>query len=325
MWKLCLVAVVLWGALGVSTVSAFDPPNVPNWPGVVPSGSPMTIKVGNTGVLTWSAVDTYGWPQWETIVGDSLNSGSPDANSYGNAINRFLASEGRGQLVIRKALPGELPDITHHAVPTAFLEAKCGTWATACVYLLNPLTVPADHKAAAMSTWGYTSVAKVVRHENHHPVAQACDQYRGGCPRVSDGGYEANVVCTGNPDTLMDCGGAADTVMAFDYRTFKSAYRPTTGFLQVVPPCGLVGDVVQWSPTVSAQWDTCTEQWIGSNGWKYSVKYVEWRDPDNRLFWALPQSWGGWMCVPCKEDNGVSGWMPSGHQIYLYGRWNTTP
>lgn len=233
-----LLIIAVSCAITTSTVMAFEPHNVRLWPGV--SSSPTTVKVGATGEQTWEAVDSYGFPDWEGIVSRALDSGSPDTNSLANTYNRFLASENRGQITIRKARPGETPDIRHTAASTAFVEAKCGSGSyTACVFLLNNLTVPAFYKAPLMLTYGAVGRAATIRHEDNHAFTRSCDQYRGGCPRASDGVWESEVVCTGNPDTLMDCGGAAITATRFDYETLLLAYPPSTPFLQVQmpPPC----------------------------------------------------------------------------------------
>jgi len=207
-------------------------------------------------------------------------------------------------------------------VPTAFLEAKCGAWATACVYLLNPLPVPAFFKAANMITWPYKSQAAVVRHETHHPVGLACDQYKGACPRATDGGYDPAIVCTGNPDTLMDCGGAASTVQPFDYETFKKAYPPTTGFLQVVPPCTPVGSQGCWDPT------------LGTNG--------RWRFADGRSWEPNPAPYGKWFnaagvevwsaCDPVFNNRfspQQNAWFPINNQGAYFalanGYWEVAP
>lgn len=258
--------------------AAFTPWNVPNWPGIAPGGSAMTARVGQTATVLWAATDSYGWPGWHDLVAQSLNTGSSDSDSYGNVLNRFLASEGRGQITVREATGTESPYIIENAVPTAFLEAKCGDWATACVFLLNPLPVPAYFKAASMITWPYVSAAAVARHETNHPVSLACDQYKAGCPRLVDGGYDATVVCTGNKDTLMDCGGAATTVTAFDYATFKAAYPATTGFLQPAAPCG----------------DPCWNgvEWVFGSHYSVNPATGFWFDPNHAVVWAPCNSLG---------------------------------
>lgn len=279
---------------------AFEPWNIRLWPGV--STSPMVQKVGITAEMTYEVVDSYGWNGWESVVARSLDTGSIDPDSLGNALNRFLASENRGQISIRKAQGNEIPDMRHYSAQTAFVEAKCGGtgFYTACVYLLSPIPTPAYYKAANMIPWSYTSQAAVVRHETFHAIARACDQYRGGCPRTTDGVWESTVVCTGNPDTLMDCGGAARTVTSFDYETFKLAYAPSTGFLQVQvpPPC-----------------DPCWngERWVFSDGWSFLPNNGcgEWFDPINRLAWTVcDPSWNArWSPL-------INRWVQKGATLY---------
>jgi hypothetical protein len=235
-------------------VSAFEPPNVRHHPGF-PQNMPMTVKVGQTATMTWEAVDNYGWSGWRDVVRRSLNTDSDDPQSAGRVLNDFLRSEGRGQITIREARAGETPDLKHFAVNTAFLEAKCGTWATACIYGGVPLPVPAYYKAASMITWGYASQAPVVIHETCHTLCRACDQYVGGCPKASDGTWAPAVICTGNKDSVMDCGGAAKTIQQFDYDTFRLAYPANTPFLQQ-------------TPITYPFWDG--DEWVFESGWKYS-------------------------------------------------------
>lgn len=229
------IVLAFWAVLlfGVTAAYAFEPWNTRWWPGTTPASSPMVVKVSVSAEMTWEARDEYGWSAWRSIVGRALDTGSSDPESMGNVLNAFLSDDRRGQIVIREAGPGEMPDMRHFGVTTAFLEAKCGSgFATACVQLLSTLPVPAWYKVASMIVWPYRSQAAVVRHETFHAIARACDQYKGGCPRADTGQWESQVVCTSNPDTLMDCAGAAATVTSFDYQTFVGAYAPNTPFLQ---------------------------------------------------------------------------------------------
>ncbi len=303
-----LAALVL--GLHVSGALAFDPWNVRWWPGTTPASSPMVVKVGATGVMTWEAVDSYGWPGWSGVVARALNTGaSGSIDSEGNVINRFLTSENRGQIEIRAARAGETPDIRHYAVSTAFADAKCGNWGTACVYLLNERPVPAYYRAAAMIVWAESSQAPVVRHENFHALARACDQYRYACPSATTGVWEAGTMtCTGNPDTLMDCGGAARTVTAFDYATFVGAYAPSTGFLQVASPC-----------SSDPCWDGA--RWQFSNGWSFEPVSGVWFNPQGAPEW-----------LPCNADGlrwnpQLLFWAPAGAGFYQPARgfWSFAP
>lgn len=301
-----LVAFVV--ALGVAfhaaaPASAFTPWNIPWWPGTTPASSAMVQKVGSTSLMTWEAVDSYGYNGWRDLVARSLDTGSSDSDSEGNVLNRFLAGDKRGQITIREVRAGEVPDIRHYGAPSAFVDAKCGEWGTACVYLLSARPVPAYYRVSAMIVWPYTSQAAVVRHETFHALARACDQYRAGCPRATDGVWEATFVCTGNPDTLMDCGGAARTVTAFDYATFIGAYDPSTSFLQVQAPC--VGDPC---------WDGARWRW--RSGWSWQTSTDQWYDPGDRLFWyAKDNSWGG-RCSPALRTPGGDVCLASGAGFY---------
>jgi hypothetical protein len=303
----------------VPETTTFTPPNVRHHPGF-PQNMPMTVKVGQTATMTWEAVDSYGWAAWRDVVSRSIDTDSSDAQSLGRVLNDFLRSEGRGQITIREARSGESPDLRHFAVSTAFLEAKCGTWATACIYGGVPLTVPAYYKAASMITWGYASQAPVVRHETHHTLARACDQYQGGCPRASDGTYASAVVCTGNPDTLMDCGGAARTATRFDYDTFVLAYPANTPFLQQVPACVPTDYFADWGNGVKARWNPCTDppMWEGTNGYSYIPSTGVWLD--NGIAWSPCTAWGG------RDSNaGFSDHGGASTFLHALGRWFTAP
>lgn len=263
-----------------SAALAFEPPNIPHYPGSSVN-SPMVSKVADTGVQTWQAVDGYGFNGWRNVVSRALDSGSSDFDSLANAYNRFLAADSRGQIVIREAAAGETPDIKHHAVSTAFLQAKCGEglWYTACVYLLNPLPTDAYYKAAAMMLWPYESQAPVIRHEDNHALTRSCDQYAGGCPRASDGVWEGTVRCLGNLDSLMDCGGAARTATWYDYQTFLGAFKSSAAFLQIKPP-----PVPEWDDASCIDYDG-EGSWIRAcyNNWRgvwagMRVVYYEYRD-----------------------------------------------
>jgi len=275
-----IVATICWVVLSLP-VGAYEPRNVRHYPGVS-AAWPMGQKVASTGTLTWSVSDQYGYPEWKQVVRQSLDSDSSDALSLARVLNGFLASEGRGQITIREARVGEAPDMTHYAVSAAFMEAKCGAaWATACVYLSVALPVPAYYKAASLILWGYPGAAPVVRHETFHTLARACDQYRAGCPLVSTGLWESEVVCTGNPDTLMDCGGAARTATSYDYETFKTAYPPSTQFLQVVN---------EWGPCepYGGCWNSKFQLWV----WVIGPTVWVW-DPRNHDFGP----YRGWFCT----------------------------
>ena len=286
-----LLAFTLSLATGLAVAYAFEPQNVRLWPNT--TTSPMNEQLAATSTMTWEAVDEYGYSGWESDVARSLDTDSVDPDSLGRVLNGFLTSENRGRITFRKARADELPDMRHYGVSTAFLAAKCGgdaQWYTACVYLLNARPVPAYYKLAVMLTWPYTSRAVVIRHETFHAVGRACDQYRGGCPRASDGVWESTVVCTGNGDTLMDCGGAAHTATRFDYDTFVSAYPASTSFLrQVVVP--------EWGPCDTNGVHTwCYNNWDadkGLPGWHWKAQ----------LTTGVTQEWrhwgdgGAWFCV----------------------------
>ena len=283
-----VIAFVLSLSTGLTLAHAFEPQNVRHWPGT--TTSPMNEQIAATSTMTWAPIDEYGYGGWESDVARALNTNSDDGAALGRVLNAFLASEGRGQLTFRKARTGEIPDIRHYGVSTAFLSAKCGgDWATACVYLLNDRPVPVYYSLAKMLQWPYASRAAVIRHETFHAVGRACDQYRGGCPRASDGVWESVVVCTGNEDTLMDCGGAAQTATRFDYDTFVGAYPTGTAFLRQEPPewGGCESNGVHtwcWSPRDAAK---------GLPGWHWTARL----DTGGTQEWRHWGDDGSWFCV----------------------------
>lgn len=263
---------------------AFEPWNQRHYPGSTATW-PMGSRVASTGTMTWQAADDTGWTAWPAVVARALDNNSADPESLARTINSYLASEGRGSITIREARSGEAPDMRQFAVSAAFMEAKCGAaWATACVYLLNAIPVPAYYKAALMQTYQPRNQSGVVRHETFHALARACDQYRGGCPLASTGRWESEVICTSNPDTLMDCASAAQTVTRFDYDTFVTAYPPTTPFLSQIP-------VPEWGQCepYGGCWNNRLGMWV----WVRPQPTVWLWDPNNH---DGPQFRNGWYC-----------------------------
>lgn len=279
-----LLSIFLLVALLASAgrVEAFEPWNQRLYPGAPNGTTPMVQRVAATSTATWAYQDSIGWNGVEGVISRALDTGSSDPESLGNAYNSKLARDGRGQVTIRRALSGEAPDFVAYLVSSAVVSAKCnGEWATACVYLFNPLPVPSYFKAAAMMVWAERDAKAVFRHEFNHPFTRSCDQYPGGCPSASDGTWASSVYCTGNPDTLMDCGGAARTAMEFDYETLLIAYPVGTAFLQITPcsdPC--------WKDGEGGY------RWRFNNGWSCDwVDYCLWYDPFNIKRWG-----------PCEAD-----------------------
>lgn len=286
----CLAALLGGLFIGVTVAGAFEPWNIRYYPGSN-TNSPMVSKVASASTMTWQAIDEYGYNGWRDVVDRALSTGSTDSDSLGNAINRFLAAENRGTLTVREARSGEQADIRHFAASSAFLQAKCGTgdWYTACVYLLNPVPgLPAYYRAAALIIWSYSGQAPTIRHESFHALARACDQYRGGCPRATDGVWESQVVCTGNVDSLMDCGGAARTVTAFDYETFKGAFVQSAAFLQQ-PVVNCNGPTADWGGV----YDTCRNLWVGPGEWDFNPATNAWQDKTGQPEVCCPQPYGG--------------------------------
>ena len=185
-----------------------------------------------TGVITWRATDAYGYPGLRDDVAAAYNTGSPYSQSLGNVM--------AGYGVIREALPGETPDIEVVAADNAYVAAKCGgSFATACVDILSQ-TFPIHIWVSAPKMLTYTLVGRyaVLEHELWHPEAHACDQYIGGCPPTQGRAFQ----CTSNPDTLMDCNGAARYPVVYDMDSFFGVYlSPPMGRCNLGQPAPCVG------------------------------------------------------------------------------------
>src|SRR5688572_9584448 len=114
-----LSAMVGFFVLAPAIVGAFEPHDLRHYPSSS-TNSPMMVKGGSTGVMNWAAEDSYGYPGWRNLVHDFLSTGSTEANSLGNVVNRFLASEGRGSIAIRENAGS--PDLRLVVASTAFVE-----------------------------------------------------------------------------------------------------------------------------------------------------------------------------------------------------------
>ncbi len=172
------------------------------------------------GGLIYTSQDNYGWPSflpsWRAVMAQSLDTGSPYSVSLGNVL--------RSWTWVREAQPGETAHVRLRAESSAFLAAKCGSgFAVACNYIYDALPVNIYFSGPSMATYIFSGQAAVAMHEVYHSF-QACDQYRGGCPRQSDGVVENQFVCTGNSETLMDCGLAARFPQLYDIHTFFGAF-----------------------------------------------------------------------------------------------------
>jgi len=206
-----LALIIIAAGSNPQQASAFEPPNERYLNLAWLPWDRLFAQVRDHGELTWQAVDRYGWAGWRDTVARSLDA-SDDAQSLAHRLN----------IRIREAQPGEAPDLILYADSPASVSASCTAWATACVFVTNPLPIPAFFNAGSMSQWPYGSAAAVNRHEVFHPLAWACDQYQGGCPPTD----QLPVKCLGNPDTLMDCNGAARTVTDYDVVTYAVMYTP---------------------------------------------------------------------------------------------------
>lgn len=201
----------------IASTTTFNPPNE-RWIAQAEYNK-VIPAVAASGELLWTAQDNYGWPTWMTSWRDinalSLDTGSSYALSLGNAIAPYIN--------VREARAGETAHIRNRVESTAVGNAKCGAgFATACAYIFDALPANAYYKGALMSTYVFTGQAAVIQHEDYHLFAMACDQYVGGCPPTDDTTFQ----CTGNPETLMDCGLAARSPQYFDIITLFGAYVP---------------------------------------------------------------------------------------------------
>jgi hypothetical protein len=223
--------------------------------------------VQDTGVITWRATDAYGWSAWHDIVARALNTGSSYQYSYGNVLAAFV--------VVREAYPWETPILDVGAYDNGYVSAKCGgSFATACVDIISQ-SFPVHIWASAPKLQTYVSTGQdaVVEHETHHPTAHACDEYIGGCPPTQG----LPLQCTGNPDTLMDCGLAARYPVQYDIDTFIGVY--------LVPPfnrCNL-GEPV---PCVGFDPSYPGVYWIGLD-WRARVVSIAYQDsPAVAAYWV---------------------------------------
>ena len=208
---LALLIALTEGCIALRPARAFEPPNDRYFGYFLYNR--LFAQVRDTGEVTWRAVDDYGFPEWRDFVSRSLDAWSSDQDALGNQL----------QLSIREARPEEMPDVILYAETPGYVSGKCASeWATACVWITSARPIPAYFNAAAMSQWPYVSVATVGRHEVFHPLGWACDQYQGGCPPTD----QLPVRCLGNPDSLMDCNGAARTVAEYDKVTFAVLFIP---------------------------------------------------------------------------------------------------
>ena len=274
LWRILLLwlgGVLLGFSLGVCAVrqaEAFEPPNERLYP-PLQYKSAIIEAIQVTRTATWQAVDNYGYPGWRGLIAEALDTGSADPNSLGNILSAAVPS-----FAIREAVAGETPMVLQVAESAAAQQTHCNDpegWSTACAYLLNPLPAPLYYKANAMLTYIRSGQKAVVQHETFHGVGRACDQYVGGCPPTN----AQPVRCTGNPDTLMDCGLGARFAQPFDVDTFLLA----TGFERAPVDCSGETDIY------GNTWNACTGRWVSPSGWTY--------DPNTRI---------------CYRPDGIAEW-----------------
>lgn len=209
------------------TASVFSPPNQ-RWIAYAEYNR-VIPEVARTATLTWRATDNYGWSGWRNLMARSLNTGSDYQFSLGNVLAPWIQ--------VRESRAGELAFTNQRAETAGFTAANCGgSFAVACAHVYDSLPVRVIYNASAMVTYIFTGQAAVAEHEEFHALTNACDQYRGGCPPTD---VQGSFVCTGNQETLMDCGLAARYPQFFDIITFLGAYTPDhVSFARAVPQDG---------------------------------------------------------------------------------------
>lgn len=300
MKKLRLAALVTLlaciGALWVSTVSAFDPPNDRLYPPLT-YRSAVVDHIKATHEATYTVVDNYGWSGWHAIVTQALDTGSPYEHSLGNIYTAAVPS-----FTLREARAGESPTMQQIAVSASAQMTYCNDpsgWSVACAFLLNPLPVPTYYKASTMQLYPFVSQAAVIEHETNHHISRACDQYIGGCPPTNSQGFQ----CTGNPDTLMDCSLGSSQLSArwaqpFDVDTFLLA----TGFARIT--CGGSG---------SPYWDACLQRWVFTDGSAYEPATGDWWLNGSR-------EWSACNGDKLRYNYALQAWAPPGSGFFLPSR-----
>ena len=200
---LVVAAGLFLGGQITDTSHAWTPPN----PRILAQGelSPH-IRGFAKGQVYYEISDEYGWSAWKANVNGALDTNSWYAQSYGNIMSPHLyVAENPSRARIKQRL-----------VSTAFMQANCGgsSVVIGCAYWYNnPAFIL--YKGAALSQWAFRSVASVIEHENHHVISVANDQY-----------YQPTLTCTGNPDTVMDCGSTAAWLQPYDIQTLFYVYVP---------------------------------------------------------------------------------------------------
>ena len=274
-------------------VEAFEPPYDRFLPQHELSPIVPAVKARNYQIAYRVENSSGVMPRWADQLAFALDTNSPYAGSYGRILSQWI-------FMFRE---DAAPVVTQRALTTAAFSIACNSdWAIGCAQWY---TMPGivSYRAPAMVTWSDVSVAAVIGHENHHIIAKACDQYRHGNPSgdIADPDqacrYEnVESVCTGNQDSIMDCGNAARTLQPYDVDTFLIAY----GLSRVT--CSTSG------------WDECSQRWRFPDGLSWSpapAPYGVWYKDDVSIFDGCDLSWGG------RHSKAAQGWQRQGSFFFF--------
>lgn len=193
--------------LGVAS-AVFPPPN-PRW---LTSASAVYAKAGiqiaQSGQFPYEVSDENGGRDWARSTRLALDTGSSNPNSWGNLLPIYTWNW----------FPGHYnsPYLKHRFVSNSVMSANCGTNTSVigCAYWTRWQPAEVFYRAPSMVSWSEESVGAVIVHETHHVAAAANDQYAAG------------LNCTGNQETVMDCGGAARFLQFYDIWTFLHFATP---------------------------------------------------------------------------------------------------
>lgn len=211
-------------AFGAVGANAFTPPN-PRFLQYVAS-DPVPVQISATGQALYTVKDEVSnGVNWRYLTQYALDTGSSYQHSYGNEESYFRVAESTSN-----------PDVVQRFTTQSVMDSwGCGdTGVIGCaLYVWKPVSV--IYNAARMVGWSNNSIAAVIQHESQHDFTGANDQYR-----------IATFTCTGNPDTLMDCGGAAQWLQEYDKQTILAALTPDSPKVTGITK-NSIGVTVTWS------------------------------------------------------------------------------
>jgi hypothetical protein len=282
----------------VTKAEAFPPPYDPFLPQY--ELSPVVPEIQRRGMQApYRVENTSGMlPRWAQQVSNALDSASPNSQSSGRILAQW----------INYYRDDANPVSIHRADSTAAFESFCGSWAIGCAqwYTLPGVN---RYRAAAMVAWGDDSVAAVVRHEDAHTTFNACDQYLHGDPTgdIADADLAcrysgSSSTCTGNPDSIMDCGQAARFLQPYDVNVFLLRY----GIQQPAPPsCDGPTD-----PSWGGTWNDCTKRWVHPDGRSFDPATGFWYFNGVLTFDYCDTRWGG-------RHTAIGAWVHVGTRLFF--------